>query len=99
MLEPVKGSTALLAARPSAVHFVRSMKSFTAVTNRLQRALGKRVVRTDDSACHAASFDSSKLPFLPEAVIFPRTNKDLNVALTLANEHGVPVTVRGRGTS
>ncbi|MGA3007619.1 MAG: FAD-linked oxidase C-terminal domain-containing protein [Opitutaceae bacterium] len=69
------------------------------VTARLRRRLGPRVVRTDETTLYAASFDSSKLSFLPDAVIAPRTGDDLAVVLELANRHRVPVTVRGRGTS
>src|SRR5882757_7730371 len=75
------------------------MKIHAAATRQLKRRLGARVVRTDPKARQAASFDSSKLPFLPEAVIFPRNHDDLTTLLTLANRHRVPVTVRGRGTS
>lgn len=75
------------------------MKTFAKATMELQRKLGRKAVRTDDAACQAASYDSSKLPFLPEAVIFPRREADIGVALVLANRHGVPVTVRGRGTT
>jgi len=57
------------------------------------------VVRTAADERSAASFDASKLPFLPEAVIFPRHRDDLEAALNLANRRRVPVTVRGRGTS
>src|SRR6185312_2607663 len=46
-----------------------------------------------------ASFDSLKIPFLPEAVVFPRGRADIGEVLRLANRHRVPVTVRGRGTS
>jgi glycolate oxidase len=70
-----------------------------AATRLLKRRLGPRIVRTDEVARAAASFDSSKLPFLPEAVVFPRDDGDLTAVLVLANEHRVPVTVRGRGTS
>jgi glycolate oxidase len=69
------------------------------VTAQLRRRLGASVVRTDKAACYEASFDSSKLSFLPDAVIAPRNEKDLAVVLALANAHRVPVTVRGRGTS
>ena len=68
-------------------------------TAQLRRRLGARIVRTDKAACYEASFDSSKLSFLPDAVIAPRNEKDLAVVLELANAHRVPVTVRGRGTS
>src|SRR5882757_5204545 len=71
---------------------------FTAATAQLRRRLGSRVATTDD-ARFRASFDGSKLSFLPEAVISPRTNDDIGLVLTLANKHRVPVTVRGGGTS
>ncbi|HTO03911.1 MAG TPA: FAD-linked oxidase C-terminal domain-containing protein [Opitutus sp.] len=73
--------------------------SFPEATQRLRRRLGARVVATDKAACFAASFDSSKISFMPEAVIKPRREADIGVALQLANEHHVPVTVRGRGTT
>src|SRR5579862_5747504 len=69
------------------------------LTAQLRRRLGASIVRTDEKGCYEASFDSSKLSFLPEAVIAPRNEKDLAVVLQLANAHRVPVTVRGRGTS
>jgi glycolate oxidase len=69
------------------------------VTALLRRRLGASVVRTDKATCYEASFDSSKLSFLPDAVVAPRNEKDLAVVLGLANAHRVPVTVRGRGTS
>jgi glycolate oxidase len=75
------------------------MKHHAAATRLLLRRLGPRVVRTAVAAREAASFDSIKLPFLPEAVVFPRDHGDLEALLTLANRHRVPVTVRGRGTS
>jgi glycolate oxidase len=68
-------------------------------TAQLRRRLGASLVRTDKAACYEASFDSSKLSFLPDAVIAPRNEQDLAVVLELANAHRVPVTVRGRGTS
>jgi len=72
---------------------------FSAATRHLRSTLGPRVVRTDGASRTAASFDSSKLPFMPAAVVFPRTNADITEMLTLANRRRVPVTVRGRGTS
>ena len=72
---------------------------YPVATRLLQRRLGDRVVRTAAAGRAAASFDSSKLPFLPEAVVFPRNHDELTAVLELANKHRVPVTVRGRGTS
>jgi glycolate oxidase len=75
------------------------MKRFSAATARLKRQLGTRVVHTDEAARHAASFDSSKILFDAEAVIRPRKEADIGVVLALANQHRVPVTTRGRGTT
>jgi len=75
------------------------MKIHPAATRLLRRRLGPKVVRTDGLSLGGASFDALKIPFLPEAVIFPRTRGDLGEVLTLANKRRVPVTVRGRGTS
>ncbi|HUJ43056.1 MAG TPA: FAD-linked oxidase C-terminal domain-containing protein [Opitutaceae bacterium] len=74
------------------------MASLSAATNELKRRLGA-AVRTGRRARWEASFDSSKLSFLPAAVIEPRERADVGVVLALANRHRIPVTVRGRGTS
>lgn len=74
------------------------MHSHPAATKALQRRLGARV-DTSPEACWAASFDSSKISFLPAAVITPRRDAEVGLVLELANQHGVPVTVRGRGTT
>jgi glycolate oxidase len=74
------------------------MKSRSQVTAALKRRLGARV-DTSDKGRWAASFDSSKISFLPDAVITPRREEDIGVVLELANRHRVPVTVRGRGTT
>jgi glycolate oxidase len=75
------------------------MKSHAAATLLLRRRLGAKVVRLDDPALDRASFDGLKIPFLPEAVIFPRNHADVARVLEAANAHRVPVTIRGRGTS
>jgi len=74
------------------------MKTSTQVTASLKRRLGV-YVDTTDKGRWAASFDSSKISFLPDAVITPRKETDIGVVLELANRHRVPVTVRGRGTT
>ena len=67
-------------------------------TTRLKRLLGNRVLTTQE-ARFRASFDGSKLSFLPDAVIKPRRDSDIATVLSLANRARVPVTVRGSGTS
>ena len=71
----------------------------SSATRQLRSELGPRVVRTDRGTRRAASFDSSKIAFLPQAVVFPRGRADVAAVLALANRRRVPVTVRGRGTS
>lgn len=74
------------------------MPTFAQATRALKRRLGP-AVDTSAEGCWAASFDSSKISFLPEAVITPRAEAEVGVVLELANRHRVPVTVRGRGTT
>jgi glycolate oxidase len=75
------------------------MKSFVQPTALLQRKLGASVVLTGEEDRYAASFDSSRISFMPAAVVKPRDESDLAAVLALANRHRVPVTVRGRGTT
>ena len=70
----------------------------TLATRQLKKRLGA-CVDTSQAGCWAASFDSSKISFLPEAVITPRREANISVVLELANRHRIPVTVRGRGTT
>ena len=56
-------------------------------------------MRTDAAAREEASYDSAKIPFLPEAVIRVRKESEVGVAVTLANRYRVPLTTRGRGTT
>ncbi len=74
------------------------MKSFAAATAALKRRLGAQV-DTSRAGRWAASFDSSKISFLPAAVVRPRLEPAIGVVLALANRYRVPVTVRGRGTT
>ena len=75
---------------------VSLMKTPAQVTASLKRRLGA-AVDVSEKGRWAASFDSSKISFLPDAVITPRKEADIGVVLELANKHRVPVTVRGRG--
>jgi glycolate oxidase len=74
------------------------MKIHAKATAALKRRLGAKVDRSR-AGCWAASFDSSKISFLPVAVITPRIEQDVAPVLELANRFRVPVTVRGRGTT
>ena len=75
------------------------MKKSVAATRALQKKLGSNVVFTDPASLDAASFDSVKIPFRPEAVVRVRQEAEVGAVLALANQHRVPVTTRGRGTT
>ena len=74
------------------------VKTHPAATQALLARLGPQKVLTDEATCFAASFDNMRLSFMPEAVIRPDIEDDIGIVLKLANEHRVPITVRGRGT-
>lgn len=74
------------------------MHTHPAATRALLAQLGPEKVLTDEAACFAASFDNMRLSFMPEAVVRPGVEEDIGAVLRLANQHKVPVTVRGRGT-
>lgn len=74
------------------------VRTHPAATQALLARLGADKVKTDEATCFAASFDNMRLSFMPEAVVRPAVEDDIGVVLKLANEHKVPVTVRGRGT-
>ena len=74
------------------------LQTHPAATQELSKLLGPEKVSTDEATCFAASFDNMRLSFMPEAVIRPKIEEDIGTVLKLANQHKVPVTVRGRGT-
>jgi glycolate oxidase len=74
------------------------LQTHPAATQALLQKLGPQKVLTDEPTCFAASFDNMRLSFMPEAVVRPQVEEDIGITLKLANEHRVPVTVRGRGT-
>ncbi len=74
-------------------------RKFAAATRALLRALGAAQVRTDAEALRQASLDNLRVSFLPTAVIFPKNNAAIATLLRLANQHRVPVTPRGAGSS
>jgi glycolate oxidase len=68
------------------------------VTQKLARLL-RGDVRTGDADRRAASVDNLKLSVLPDAVIRPADEEDVEQTLRLANRHRVPITVRGAGSA
>jgi FAD/FMN-containing dehydrogenase/Fe-S oxidoreductase len=68
----------------------------------LERALRERIrgeVRFDAKSRLLYSTDASVYQILPVGVVLPRDAQDVEAAVRLAAEHGVPVLPRGGGTS
>jgi glycolate oxidase len=74
-------------------------RTLVAATEQLRRKLGAKIVLTDEAALTAASYDSSRIAVRPAAVVKVTKREQIGVVLKLANEAGVPVTPRGRGTT
>lgn len=85
------------AARPCPPQVSASI--LASATLALRRALGTRVVLTEDAALTAASYDASRIAVRPAAVIRPTKREQIGRVLLLANRHGIPLTPRGRGTT
>lgn len=64
----------------------------------LKRKLPGRVF-TDEESCFRASLDNLRLSFAPDAVVRVKEPSDVGVVLKLANQHSIPVTARGAGSS
>jgi FAD/FMN-containing dehydrogenase/Fe-S oxidoreductase len=56
-------------------------------------------VRFDPGSRHLYATDASNYRHLPAGVVLPHHNDDVVETVRLCREHGVPVTVRGAGTS
>lgn len=76
---------------------MRKKQSRAALTA-LKRTLGKQVL-TGDAMPPRAGIDNARLVFHPSAVIRLREAKTVPAVLRLANQYGVPVTLRGAGSA
>jgi glycolate oxidase len=65
----------------------------------LERALGLSKVLTDPDACRSyAGDESDQEPVLPDAVVLASTSEDIQKALAVATEAGVPIVPRAGGS-
>ncbi len=64
----------------------------------LQRLFGRGGCLTDPADCWAYGYDNSQMQVAPRAVIFVTDVEQLPPLLRLCNDHGLPITARGRGT-
>ncbi len=70
-----------------------------AMLDGLQAIVGRENVLTSATDCLGYSRDMSIHVGLPEAVVFAESAEQVSRVLALANQAGLPVTVRGGGTS
>lgn len=82
------------AARPDAATLAEA-------TAQLQARIGATAFDTSKEALYAASMDSARLSFLPDALIRPQNGDKATIAavLQIANQYRIPVTTRGTGTA
>ncbi|MBY5989887.1 FAD-binding protein [Roseovarius atlanticus] len=74
------------------------MRNNSRLSSRLSRAVEGSVMA--DSAARARyATDASIYQMIPDAVVVPRTVKDIEAAMEIAREEAVPVLPRGGGTS
>ncbi|MCX7944291.1 MAG: FAD-binding oxidoreductase [Deltaproteobacteria bacterium] len=66
---------------------------------RLNSVIGKEKVFTEEYYLSLYSFDSTKIFFKPDAVIFPESEIDVVRIAQVASEYKIPIVARGSGTS
>jgi glycolate oxidase len=57
---------------------------------------GSASASREDCICY--SFDATNISFMPDAVLFPETSREISEVMRLANKRGFPVVPRGAGT-
>ncbi len=60
--------------------------------------VGKENVYSDKAHLIAYSYDATRTRFEPEAVVFPRDEKDISEILKYCNAHSIVITARGAGS-
>lgn len=68
------------------------------ILKQLRRIVGTDHVLTGDDQLSEYGTDATRLTFMPEAVLLPRTSGEVSEILSLATDLGLSVTPRGAGT-
>lgn len=84
------------------IHFKAGLRATTnaskpEVSEKLKKICGAANVLTDPEKVEPYGADAVKEKFPPEAVVFPKSAKQVSEILKLANEYKFPVTARGGG--
>lgn len=70
------------------------------ISSDLKSIVGKNALLTADVDMRTYAYDgTTNWQSLPDAVVFPSTEKQISEIMILANRHDIPVTVRGAGTN
>jgi glycolate oxidase subunit GlcD len=69
------------------------------IIEKLQEIVGEENVRADEVELMSYSRDMSVHVGIPEAIVFAYSTDQVSKIMALANEHKIPVTPRGSGTS
>ena len=64
----------------------------------LTSIVGKENILTAKEDCMCYSYDATNQKFLPEAVVFPLTTRQITEIMSWANQHCIPVIPRGAGS-
>ncbi|RMH07958.1 MAG: FAD-binding protein, partial [Nitrospirae bacterium] len=74
-------------------------KSRTAVAADLRRKLGPEKVKHDRPSRQAYAVDASIYKIVPQAIVLPESEADLDIVMDYAMQTGVPLTARAAGTN
>lgn len=67
------------------------------IINEIKKNLGQERVFTEKEYLLTYSYDATALEFLPELVVFPENEEDIQKVLKIANRNKIPITPRGAG--
>jgi glycolate oxidase len=67
------------------------------VIKELKKSLGKQKVFTEKEYLITYSYDATGIEFLPDLVVFPEIERDIQQLLRIAYKYKVPITPRGAG--
>ncbi|MCK5311166.1 MAG: FAD-binding protein, partial [Desulfobacteraceae bacterium] len=74
------------------------MELSRSILNKLQRILGKDGIKTNKEELVCYSYDATGKSFLPDAVVFPKSENQISQVLELANKNLISITPRGSGS-
>ena len=68
------------------------------IIDRLRSELGKDAVITDKEHMICYSYDATRIERLPDALLMPKSDREVSSILRIANSEKIPVIPRGAGS-